>query len=205
MGKKQNKPPTMDELVRLLADIFEESDRSYALIMSAWLDDAVGEIIRAQFIEHSTSADELLTGDAPLATFSARTKIAYCLRLIDGRVKRDLDTIRSVRNEFAHQRDNISFSSPSVVSKCANFALITEIRSIISSSADISPRTNFMLVSSHLLIYLLDRPREITRPQYDATKSLDKYLANRRAMEPGVKRLVASAKEKAAQDKLNNQ
>ena len=46
--------------------------------------------------------DELLEGDRPLATLSARIKMCYRLGLIDHSLYADLDALRNVRNICAH-------------------------------------------------------------------------------------------------------
>src|SRR5262245_51845996 len=122
MAKKEHNPPAHEELVQVFPDMCKETDRGFALTATAWLDDALGELLRSQFVDHQASVDELLVGDAPLATFSAKIKMAFCLGLIDVRVKRDLNLIRAIRNEFAHHRGNLTFESESVKSRCQNFA-----------------------------------------------------------------------------------
>lgn len=199
MSKKGVSPPTLDEHIRLFSELVKESDRGYALIIAAWLDDALGELIRARFVDHSASADELLVGDSPLGTFSARIKAAFCFGLIDERVKRDLNIIRAIRNDFAHQRDNLSFESPAVKSRCASLGLLDEIRNAADTAKKTTSRNRFMLVASHLLMYLIDRAKEIDRPPSNADVSLNSFFAKRRAMEPRVARLVEWAKAKATE------
>lgn len=46
--------------------------------------------------------DELLEGDRPLATFSARIKMSYRLGLIDEKLYSSLETLRNLRNPSAH-------------------------------------------------------------------------------------------------------
>lgn len=201
MPKKELKPPSLDEHIRLMSGFLKESDRGYALIMAAWLDDALCEAIRGRFIDHTASADELLVGDSPLATFSSRIKIAVCLGLIDDRVKRDLNIIRAIRNEFAHQRGDLSFESPTVMSRCGSLGLLDEIRSPDEKSKVITPRNRFMLVASHLLMYLIEIANEIVRPQIDPVTSLNGYFAKRRALEPKVNQLLKWVRTKVAKDK----
>jgi hypothetical protein len=43
-----------------------------------------------------------MTGDAPLATFSAKIRLAYALSIFGSSTRDDLDTIREIRNAFAH-------------------------------------------------------------------------------------------------------
>ena len=50
----------------------------------------------------SNDSDELLEGDRPLATFSARIKLSYRLGLIDETLYVTLEQLRALRNPSAH-------------------------------------------------------------------------------------------------------
>lgn len=203
MAAKPKNAPTNHELVRGLPDILQESDRGFALIMAAWIDDALGEVIRAGFIDQRKSADELLIGDSPLATFSSRIKIAYCLAWIDDNVKHDLNIVRVIRNEFAHDRSDLSFESAVVRSRCDSMQLLHEVMSIREGTTVTLARSKFMLVSSHLLGILIDLADKINRPKYDPLKVRNSYFEDRRSHRPIVDKLVAYAKSanKGAQGK----
>jgi len=53
--------------------------------------------------------DGLFGGDAPLATFSSKIKLAFALGLITRKTRRQLDVIRQLRNDFAHARGALDF------------------------------------------------------------------------------------------------
>src|SRR5437016_305884 len=142
MAKSAQNPPDLNELIQQMAGLFKESDRGFALITSAWLDDALGELLRARFVDNKSAADELLTGDSPLATFSSRIKVAHCLGLISDTVKRDLNMIRTIRNQFAHERGGLSFDSPAIRDRCLGLATTDE-----RASSEKVARTKYMLVT----------------------------------------------------------
>lgn len=50
-------------------------------------------------------------GNAPLGTLSARTKICFCLGLITELEFHEINTIRRIRNEFAHGVHGVSFAT----------------------------------------------------------------------------------------------
>src|SRR5712664_174322 len=99
-------PPTDFEFLRSM-HLHNESDRGFALLAAAWIDDSIEDVIRSRFIANKRAADELLTGDAPLATFSSRIKLLYCLGIVTDNEKQDLNIIRAIRNLFAHQQGRV--------------------------------------------------------------------------------------------------
>ena len=79
--KKQIK----DTLVRsedfsgFLEEFQSESDRAVALLGAALLDEHLRQLLHAFFIDDKEEAGKLLDNpSAPLQTFSARTRTAYC-------------------------------------------------------------------------------------------------------------------------------
>jgi hypothetical protein len=85
------------------ADEFKnESDRAAVILGAAKIDLILHEILRRFLVATPTGQDELLDGDAPLATFSSRINIVYRLGLIDAGFTRALHLIRRIRNAFAH-------------------------------------------------------------------------------------------------------
>jgi hypothetical protein len=89
----------------------ETSDRAAVIMGSAKLDAQLYLILKRELLATTTERDELLDGDNPLSSFSARAKIAYRLRLIDKDLFRALDLIRRIRNAFAHQLDSKSLTA----------------------------------------------------------------------------------------------
>lgn len=95
-----------------------ESDRACAILGAALLDARLESLYNRRF---QFSKDELLSGNGPLSTFSARIRLAHALAWISDDVQYDLNIIRSVRNDFAHNFDHeLSFSTQSIADKCRN-------------------------------------------------------------------------------------
>ena len=95
-----------------------ESDRACAILGAALLDARLESLYNRRF---QFSKDELLSGNGPLSTFSTRIRLAHALAWISDDVQYDLNIIRSVRNDFAHNFDHeLSFSTQSIADKCRN-------------------------------------------------------------------------------------
>jgi hypothetical protein len=95
-----------------------ETDRGCALMAAAYLDDQLGELLRAYFVDDLRIIDELLGPAAPLGSFSSRVDLAYSLGLIGPHGRRELHLIRKIRNDFGHRYAPMSFNDAAIRSRC---------------------------------------------------------------------------------------
>jgi hypothetical protein len=84
-------------------DFARESDRAAVVLGAAKLDQQLYQLLQKVLLSNPNATDELLDGDAPLSTFSARINLCYRLGLIDRALARALNLIRRIRNSFAHE------------------------------------------------------------------------------------------------------
>ncbi len=93
-----------------------ESDIACAVLGAALLDARLESLYNRRL---RCFKEELLSSNGPLGAFSARIKLARALAWISEDVRFDLDQIRSIRNEFAHNFDHeLSFANQSIADKC---------------------------------------------------------------------------------------
>jgi hypothetical protein len=78
------------------------SQRALVIVAVAEVDDLLTAILKSYLLATSTDSDELFDGDAPLATFSAKIRLATRLNLIPPRLKSACNLLRKIRNCFAH-------------------------------------------------------------------------------------------------------
>lgn len=95
-----------------------ESDYAVVLIAVTFLEEMLGSLFRAKFVDTPKVVEALLGPDRPVSTFSARIKLAYCTGHISEGTYRDLEVIREIRNDFAHSRESLSFDCPAIEAKC---------------------------------------------------------------------------------------
>ncbi len=88
-----------------------ESDRAAVILGAAKLDSLLAQILDRFLLASLASTDELLEGDAPLATFSARINASYRLGLISSEFAKSLHLVRRIRNAFAHETSGCSLST----------------------------------------------------------------------------------------------
>lgn len=99
------------------------SDRAAAIVGGAFVDELITELIKCHLVTDEASDKKLFSGSGPLATFSAKIDIAYRLGLISKTEHVAINTIRSIRNTFAHEMGTATFSNQSIRDKCANIAM----------------------------------------------------------------------------------
>jgi DNA-binding MltR family transcriptional regulator len=95
------------------------ADRAAAILVASDLDNALERTILTRMISlNRTQYEELFVNNAPLASFSAKIRMAHALGIIGKQVRIDLDCIRPIRNAFAHARKAIHFDTPEVAEAC---------------------------------------------------------------------------------------
>ncbi len=95
-----------------LGEFQKETDRGAALVGAALIDSRIERLLLSHFADERIAQDLLNGGNAPLGSFSARLKMAYGLGLITELEYKECDTIRKIRNEFAHQVHGLTFLAP---------------------------------------------------------------------------------------------
>lgn len=93
-------------------DLVAESDRGCVLVGAAILESKLEELFREEFQANQVPKklqDSIFDSNGPLSTFSAKIKLAYSLGYIGREVFDDLETIRKIRNDFAHSPLDVDF------------------------------------------------------------------------------------------------
>lgn len=97
---------TSDQFDAFAEDLLgERAPRSLIIIGASKIDDLLLQILTQHLLSKKAKPkdqDELLEGDRPLATFSARIKLTYRLGLIDDTLYVALEQLRNLRNQSAH-------------------------------------------------------------------------------------------------------
>jgi len=100
-----------DAFDKFVSEFKNESDRAAVVLGAAKLDTVLGQILDRYLLPTVGGADELLEGDAPLSTFSARINICHRLGLITADFAKALHAVRRIRNAFAHELSGCSLDS----------------------------------------------------------------------------------------------
>lgn len=116
--------PADDDMAQGIVRLRDTPDRTTAIVGSAYMEHGLKRVIIANCTSDSDGHENLFddSRNGPLATFAARTKIAFAFGAIDAVLKADLDCIRHIRNAFAHTADHIEFTEPEIQAECAKLS-----------------------------------------------------------------------------------
>jgi hypothetical protein len=114
--------PPIDEVSALVTSLVDMEARAAALIMASILDNFLESAISACFVKLSSTKFNTLFRDrqAPFSSFSNKISVAHALGVYDDSTRAQLDSIRSIRNAFAHTMQPIDFDHPVVATACNN-------------------------------------------------------------------------------------
>jgi hypothetical protein len=101
--RKEPKAPDFDEYADEL--LREKQPRALVILAAAKIDTQLRDLIEKFLLIKSVKpreADELLDGENPLSTFSARIKVCRRLGLVDHTLADALNSLRGIRNQAAH-------------------------------------------------------------------------------------------------------
>ena len=150
--------PHLADFLPFLEDLNKETARGAVLIAAAYLDGQLREVV-ASFLLKGGPSKKLLEGfNAPLGTFSARATAAEALGLISDEEFNDLECIRKVRNEFAHNH-RASFSDPRIARICSTLAHSAKDYGDVS----VDVRSQFTTAAVSLILNFTNRPHYISR------------------------------------------
>jgi hypothetical protein len=113
--KKKSLKINLDEFMKAMNS---ESDRANIILGAALLDSKLKDVFARRL---NSFHNELLENSGPLGSFSSRIHLANALSWIDKNTTDDLNMIRKIRNDFAHDYDvKLSFQDTSVSTRCSN-------------------------------------------------------------------------------------
>jgi hypothetical protein len=92
--------------------MLEERGRGAVLVGVARVDAALESLLQAVLLPAAGATDTFFQPDRPLGSFGARITLAARLGLIEPPVAQALQTLRRVRNAFAHSTTTATLSDP---------------------------------------------------------------------------------------------
>jgi mannitol operon repressor len=113
-------PKDLEYFSGFMKEFQDETDRGASLVGAALLDKQLLDLLHSHFLDKKESKELLEGGSAPLGTFSGRIKASYCLGLITDLEHSELQLIRKIRNEFAHQTHGLAFQNEKIASLCSH-------------------------------------------------------------------------------------
>lgn len=154
-GKAVERYFDLNDALREFHNLFtyeSKDDRTIAILGGTFLEMILEHILYAFFPEDDKDVEEMMQFNQPLGNFSNKIKMCYCLGLIDKIIKEDLNLVRKIRNEFAHDL-YASFEND----KIKNWCLQLKWHKIIVTPyppSDATPKDYFQVGVNSLITHL---------------------------------------------------
>ncbi len=104
-------------------DILEEvSDLGVAVIGASFLDQCLGSFLESHLIKSAVSSRLLEPPGGLLSSLSTRADAAYAFDLLPKADFQDIELIAQIRNLFAHNHIQVTFTDPEVVELCGRLS-----------------------------------------------------------------------------------
>lgn len=107
-----------------LTEFQRETNRAAAVLAAAFADELLKALLAASFVDESKGARAVLARDGAAATFSARIALSYAIGLISADEADDLNRLRRIRNDFAHQLHGLSFATQRIADLSTAFRCV---------------------------------------------------------------------------------
>lgn len=114
-------------------DIVEEEinlkyDRALVITSASILETQLEKILKCFMLSDNKIDERLFTNNAPLATFSSKNSMCYYIGIISEYEYKTIETIRKIRNKFAHEIEIKKMSdSQSIIDLCNNLTIPKEL------------------------------------------------------------------------------
>lgn len=114
-------PELLAEVTEIVDEMEKETDRGAALVGAAFLDDMLSLLLEAALVDEDISK-AFLTESGGISEFGIRIKLAYCMGLIGPIMLQDLNLVKEIRDEFAHNLGILDFNTEIISSYCSKLS-----------------------------------------------------------------------------------
>jgi mannitol operon repressor len=156
--------PHLAEFADFLPELNRESDRGMVMISMSFIDELMRRTLLAFLLESDRSTALVEGFNAPLGSLATRSAATFALGLISERELNEIDTLRRIRNQFAHHI-HVSFEDPSVVDLCKNLTMAAQDYSSTENQRTVSvgARGRFSTAATSLILNLTNRPYYVSK------------------------------------------
>lgn len=123
INKITNENEYLDFLKEFDKEIEHNSDRGLALICASIIDQILKSLLKSFLVKTDKIDKDLFKGSQPLSGFEEKKQMAYYLGLISDNELSNITYIQRVRNKFAHEITDISFTNNDIKNICSNFEI----------------------------------------------------------------------------------
>lgn len=101
--------PKPEDVHRMTNELNNSSDRSLALVGSSLVDDILRRKLEAFLHQDNKAATNLFRVSGALGSFSSRIDLGRLIGAYGDDAKKEMHTLRKIRNDFAHKFDKHEF------------------------------------------------------------------------------------------------
>jgi hypothetical protein len=151
-------PVTLSDIESAYNELEHGSDRSAAIVGCAFVQHALClRIISSLKCTDSEIVEKLYAPNGPLSTFFGQIQLANAMGLIDKKSWGSLETIRRVRNVFAHVMAGVTFSTPEIAAECLTLGIPGILPSALRKKQEIqsNPRYLYVFWTIHLMFHFM--------------------------------------------------
>jgi hypothetical protein len=162
LAKSSHKLPSLKTVSRKPAQIRHHidgivlsvsgEDREATIVIGGLLERALDGALKKRLRKLTPTETNDIFHQGALSTLSAKINLAYALGIIGPETRTDLNTIKDVRNVFAHSPQDVTFLNRSIVHRCRG--LHHYKRHIADGGCRLSAREAFMQ-AARIYVFLL--------------------------------------------------
>jgi hypothetical protein len=123
---------TLEGLGEVIDNLFQEiafgSDRATAIVLAAFVEDHLTHFIRSRLVKDDRLQQKMLGPGGACGDFGTKINLAYLFGFYSAPGWKELDTIRRIRNDFAHNLRINRFGTASIKDRCANLSLWQKLK-----------------------------------------------------------------------------
>jgi hypothetical protein len=94
---------SQESLTSILTELAHESARAAAIVGAVLVEESLTNLLKSRLNRDQGILDDVFRPSGPMGTFSTKIKMGFLMGLYSPETRRELDTIREIRNEFAHK------------------------------------------------------------------------------------------------------
>lgn len=159
----RNNNPHLEDFLTLLDHLNKESPRGQVLVCCSLLEEQLRRILLCFFLDDPLHGSLVDGANAPLGTFSSRINACHALALITDDERNDLDQMRKIRNEFAHNL-KASFENQNIKDRSANLRFrAQDYKSEALGDVVVSAQGQFSTAATALVLSLVNRPHYVSQ------------------------------------------
>lgn len=166
------------DIRQIFFDLEKENDRSAISVAASLIDFSLELAISTRLRKPSNSAEQdvLFSENGILGTFSEKIWAAYFLKIIGPEARRELDLIRRILNQAAHDMNPISFDgTPEIADRCQQLKFGAD--AMANHASPTEPRRKFLAIAAFFAANLMLRSGEEAAEIHEAFQQMAPSLS----------------------------